>query len=110
MAGESLTANFDLNDHLQLVVEDGFGAKLEVVPYVSYIHTPPPPLAPYLPVQGPVPQGSNFLHHAHVSLLADDWLQISGHYLYSFTPDDLLLSTGDQWRRRGAPSRPAPAR
>jgi len=39
-----------------------------------------------------VPQGSTFLHHAHASLLADDWLQISGHYLYSFTPDDYLGS------------------
>jgi hypothetical protein len=96
VAGEALTANVDLNEHWQLVVEHGFGAKLEVVPYVTYNHSPPPPLAPYLPVQGPVPQGSTFLHHAHASLIADDWLQISGHYLYSFTPDDYLASTGDQ--------------
>jgi hypothetical protein len=96
VAGEALTADYDLTDHLELIVEHGFGAKLEVVPYVTYAHIPTPPLAPYLPVQGPVPQGSTFLHHAHISLLADDWLQISGHYLYSFTPDDLLNSTGGQ--------------
>ncbi len=108
VAGEALTANVDLNEHWQLVVEHGFGAKLEVVPYVTYNHNPPPPLAPYLPVQGPVPQGSTFLHHAHASLLADDWLQISGHYLYSFTPDDLLASTGDEMGPGGAAIRSKP--
>jgi hypothetical protein len=95
VAGEALTGNLDLNEHWQLVVEHGFGAKLEVVPFVPYDHSnTPPPLAPYLPQQGPVPQGSTFLHHAHVSLLADEWLQISGHYLYSFTPDDYARSIG----------------
>ncbi len=108
VAGEALTADIDLNEHWQLVVEHGFGAKLEVVPYVSYNHSPLPPLAPYLPVQGPVPQGSTFLHHAHASLLADDWLQISGHYLYSFTPDDFLASTGDQMSTTGAAIRSRP--
>lgn len=94
VAGEAVTADVDLNEHWRLVFEQGFGAKLEVVPYIAYDHSPPPPLAPYLPVQGPVPQGSTFLHHEHLSLLLDDWLQISGHYLYSFTPDDLAASTG----------------
>jgi hypothetical protein len=108
VAGEALTANVDLNEHWQLVVEHGFGAKLEVVPYEYYGHGPPPPLAPYLPVQGPVPQGSTFLHHAHVSLLADDWLQISGHYLYSFTPDDLLASTGNEMGPNGTAIRSKP--
>jgi len=93
VAGATVTLDTDLNEHWQLVLEQGFGAKLEVVPYIAYDHAPAPPLAPYLPVQGPVPQGSNFLYHGHASLLADDWLQLSGHYLYSFTPDDLSYST-----------------
>jgi hypothetical protein len=88
VAGEALTANIDLNEHLELVIEDGFGAKLEVVPYVLYSHSPAPPLAPYLPNQGPVPQGSTYVHHGHVSLLVDDWLMVAGHFMQSFSPND----------------------
>lgn len=94
VAGEALTADVDLNEHLELIVEHGFGAKLEVTPYVRLDHAPPPPIAPYLPYQGPVPKGSTFLHHAHAALLVDDWLRIGAHYLYSFTPDDYAYTDG----------------
>jgi hypothetical protein len=94
VAGEALTANVDLNGHMELVVEDGFGAKLEVTPYVQLAHSPPPPIAPYLPYQGPVPKGSTFVHHAHVSLLVDDWLTVSGHFLQSFSPNDFANQDG----------------
>lgn len=95
VAGEALVANIDITPHLELVVEHGFGAKLEVVPWVDpVLHSPPPPIAPYLPFQGPVPQGSTYVHHAHVSLLVDDWLQVSGHYLRSFSPNDYALVPG----------------
>lgn len=94
VAGEALTANVDLTDHVELVVEHGFGAKLEVVPYVRFDHTPLPPIAPYLPNQGPVPQGSTYVHHAHVSLLVDDWLMFGAHYLRSFSPNDYANADG----------------
>jgi hypothetical protein len=88
VSGEALTADIDLNDDLELVIEHGFGAKLDVVPFILLSHNPPPPRAPYLPDQGPVAQGSNFVHHAHAALLVNDWLRIAGHYMTSWTPND----------------------
>jgi hypothetical protein len=85
VAGESLVFDYDLSDDLELVVEHGFGAKVETVPFRKAA----PPRAPYLPDQGPVPQGSNFLHHAHAALLVGDWMRVAAHYLTSWTPDDL---------------------
>jgi len=63
VAGESLVLDFDVTPDLELVLEHGFGAKVEVTPFAKDA----PPVAPYLPNQGPVPQGSNFVHHAHVN-------------------------------------------
>jgi hypothetical protein len=88
VAGEALTADIDLTDDLQLIVEHGFGAKLDVIPFIQLSHNPPPPRAPYLPDQGPVAQGSNFVHHAHAALVINDWLRIAGHYMTSWTPND----------------------
>jgi hypothetical protein len=68
VAGESLTADIDLNDKMELILEHGFGAKLEVVPWINPGATVPGPMAPYLPDQGPVPQGSTYVHHAHAAL------------------------------------------
>jgi len=84
VAGESLVLDLDLSSDLELVVEHGIGAKVEVVPYSKEA-----PVAPYLPNQGPVPQGSNFVHHAHVNLLFQDWLSFAAHYLTSWSPNDL---------------------
>ena len=89
VVGTAITADYDLTDHLELIVEDGFGEKLEVVPTVAT-----PPVAPFLPSQGPVPQGSTFVHHAHVSLLVDDWLQVAGHFIQSFSPNDFFPMPG----------------
>jgi hypothetical protein len=87
VSGMAVTADIDLTEHLELVIEDGFGAKLEVVPWLAQ------PLAtPYLPDQGPTPQGSNFVHHAHAALLVDDWLRVAGHFMTSYTPNDLQAS------------------
>jgi hypothetical protein len=89
VVGAAVTADIDLTDHLELVLEDGFGSKMEVVPW-----RPQPVATPYLPDQGPTPQGSNFVHHVHAALLVDDWLRIAGHFMTSYTPNDLLDSTG----------------
>jgi hypothetical protein len=91
-SGEVLTADIDLTDDIELIVEHGIGAKLEVVPYVSPLHTPPAPQAPYLPDQGPLAQGSNFVHHAHAALLFGDWMRIAGHFLTSWSPNDLCTT------------------
>jgi hypothetical protein len=89
VAGESIVADIDLSDDLELVLEHGIGAKVEVVPY----RRTDPPVAPYLPDQGPTPQGSNFLHHAHAQLLVGDYLNVAAHYLTSWTPDDNKVVT-----------------
>jgi len=54
VAGEALTADIDLNDDLELVIEHGIGAKLEFLPFIYLSHNPPPPRTAYLPEQGPV--------------------------------------------------------
>ena len=87
MAGLAVTADIDLTDHLELVIESGGGSKMEVIPWL-----PKPLITPYLPDQGPRPQGSNFVHHHHAQLLIDDWLQITAHYMQSWTPNDLIVS------------------
>jgi hypothetical protein len=89
-AGEALTADFDLTDHVELVLEHGIGAKLEVIPFIA---TDPgtgigPPKNDFIPGQGSVPQGSNYLHHAHLGLFVDNWFRFGAHYLTSWSPDD----------------------
>jgi hypothetical protein len=89
--GERLTADIDVTPDIEIVVEHGFGAKLEVVPFVAINHTPPPPTAPYLPYQGPVPLGSNYIHHAHAEAIFSNWLTLGAHYLTSWSPNDFSL-------------------
>jgi hypothetical protein len=85
IAGESLVLDFDVTPDLQIIAEHGLGAKVEVVPFQK----DGAPVAPYLPNQGPMPQGSNFVHHAHLNLIFKEWLSVTGHYLHSWTPNDL---------------------
>lgn len=85
VAGESLVLDWDVTPDVELVLEHGVGAKVEVVPYTKS----GAPIAPYLPNQGPTPQGSNFVHHAHVNVLFKDWLSVAAHYLSSWSPNDL---------------------
>jgi hypothetical protein len=92
VAGESLVLDFDATPELQIVVEHGIGAKVEVVPF----RKANAPVAPYLPNQGPVPQGSNFVHHAHANVIFRDWLSVAAHYLTSWSPNDLQEVTQQQ--------------
>lgn len=85
VAGESMVLDFDVTPDLELVLEHGLGAKVEVVPYAKS----GAPIAPYLPNQGPTPQGSNFVHHAHVNVIFKETLSFAAHYLTSWTPNDL---------------------
>lgn len=82
--GEALTANIDLTDHLELLIEHGFGAELEILPILGAALEK----QMFIPGDPHAQLGSNFVHHAHVALWVDDWLKVAGHYLTSWTPDD----------------------
>jgi hypothetical protein len=92
VAGESLVLDLDVTPDIELVLEHGLGAKVEVVPYTKS----GAPVAPYLPNQGPTPQGSNFVHHAHVNLLFKETLSFAAHYLASWSPNDLQEVTAER--------------
>jgi hypothetical protein len=81
--GETLTADFDLSPSLTLIAEHGIGAKLDAIPFDTV--TPRPD---YLPYPGPVPQGSTFVHHAHLALDISHVLVLGTHYITVWTPDD----------------------
>src|SRR6185295_15691828 len=91
VVGEALTADIDLTEHLELVLEHGFGAKLEVVPWLVSSNLS---VVAVLPDQGPTPQGSDFVNHLHAALLVDDWLRVAGHFMTSWSPNDLSATTG----------------
>jgi hypothetical protein len=95
-AGESLTFDLDLSDKVELILENGVGAKTETVPFFANSPRAPegPPEADFLPGQQSQPYGSTFVHHTHAGLLYDDWLRLSAHYLTSWSPDDNTLARG----------------
>jgi hypothetical protein len=81
--GETLSAKLSLTPQLALLIEHGVGAKLDVIPFDALNPRPD-----YLPYPGPVPQGSSFVHHAHVGAEFGRYLRVTGHYLSAWTPDD----------------------
>ncbi len=81
--GETLTARLDLSRQVSVVLEHGIGTKLDVIPFDTVNPRPD-----YLPFPGPAPQGSTFLHHAHLGLELFKVLRVTGHYLTAWTPDD----------------------
>ncbi len=86
-AGESVTFDIDITPKVELLLENGVGAKTDVVPFLSK-----PPEADFIQGQGPQPYGSTFVHHSHASVIIDNWLRFSGHYLMSWSPDDNSLA------------------
>ncbi len=92
--GEALTADLRLSETLSLMLEHGVGAKTEVIPFLPPEGDPPPPRALWLPEQGPVPQGSTFVHHAHAALGVGDWLTLGAHYLAEWSPNDYATAPG----------------
>jgi hypothetical protein len=95
-AGESLTFDLDLTRKVELIMENGIGAKTEVVPFFANSPRYPegPPEQDFLPGQQSQPYGSTFVHHTHAGLLYDDFLRFGAHYLSSWSPDDNTLATG----------------
>jgi len=114
-AGESLTFDLDLSPKVELILENGIGAKTEVVPFFANSdatcetndptlprsptncfnqYPEGPPEADFLPGQQSQPYGSTLVQHTHAALLYDDWLRVSAHYLTSWSPDDNTRATG----------------
>lgn len=95
-AGEALTFDIDLSRKVELILENGIGAKTETVPFFPQTETDAdgPPEADFFPGQQSQPYGSTFVHHTHAALLYDNWLRLSANYLSSWSPDDNTLQTG----------------
>jgi hypothetical protein len=85
IAGETLSFSYDVGDWT-LAAEDGFGGKLEPIPY-SAAQGAMVTTAPWEPYPGPVAQESTFVHHAHVGAIFKKMLLIGGHYLDVFAND-----------------------
>lgn len=84
--GETLTADFAISPKLTLVLEQGFGGKINATPFQFYNSSNPRPLG--LPYPGPVPEGDTFVHHEHLALDIAHNVTFGGHYIYVWTPDD----------------------
>jgi hypothetical protein len=92
-AGESITLDVDVTDDLELIVENGLGAKTEVVPFITDGGVQPagPFEQDFFPGQQAQPYGSTFVTHSHAALQYRDWLRVAGHYSMSWSPDDNTL-------------------
>ena len=108
VSGETLTATFSNLDQMgdwTVTLEHGLGAKIDIVPFTNnqnyQIYGSPSGVnfasgaqdlaaqsADYLPWAGPVPQGSTYLHHAHILAKYQKNWSFGLHYLFTWTPDD----------------------
>lgn len=90
VAGGVATADYDLTKDWEVLLEGGFGAKSEAMPWMDP-SDPGRPDADYLPGQGDLPRGSNFVGHGHLQFRHNYWLRVGGHFLESWTPNDNSL-------------------
>jgi hypothetical protein len=108
VSGETLTGTFSNLDPMgdwTITLEHGLGAKMDFVPFTNnqnyqIFGSPGGPAnlsgAPdlssqspdYLPWTGPVPQGSTYLHHAHILAKFRKMWNFGLHYIFTWTPDD----------------------
>jgi hypothetical protein len=95
-AGESITFDLDVTPELELIVENGFGAKTETVPFIANTDRFPngPPEQDFFPGQQAQPYGSTFVSHSHAAIQYEDWLRVAGHYSIAWSPDDNTLAVG----------------
>jgi hypothetical protein len=94
VAGETLSGSVDLGHGYALLLDQGFGAKLDVEPFS------PPPSNPLLPYPGPVQQGTTLLNHAHVGIGWKRRLLLAFHYLEAWTQDARATPTDPDGRIR----------
>jgi len=88
-SGETLSAFYDLSDDFTLQLEHGVGAKLDVPPIAK--NDDPPYFIEYpgpgTPTEENRQQGTTLLHHAHLGFLYKEMLQVTAHYLTTWTDD-----------------------
>jgi hypothetical protein len=83
VAGETLTAEFDLGDDIKVVAEHGIGAKMDSQQWM------PAPYTSWQPYPGYAQVGTTLLHHAHLGAVFMNMLTLTGHYMYSWTKDGM---------------------
>lgn len=94
VAGETLTFAADLGDWT-LLAQQGFGAKLEPVPFYKTPSTDPDapptdPARPWDPQSGPSAQESTLINHGHLGLRYGDRLLLGVHAIEVFANDNQL--------------------
>jgi hypothetical protein len=92
-AGETLTFDYDWNDWT-FEAEEGFGGKLEPIPFYGPPGAPGPntaaneQLPAWEPYPGPVPQESTFVAHAHLGAVFKKEVIAGAHLIYVFANDN----------------------
>jgi hypothetical protein len=86
IAGETGTFEYDVGDWT-LSAEEGFGGKLEPIPFIG------PPMSPagnlsWNPYPGPVAQESTFVLHGHLGAAYKKMVLIGLHYIDTFANDN----------------------
>jgi len=88
VAGETGTLEYDLGDSgFTASVEEGFGGKLEVIPWLATPSNPNQNLA-FNPFPGPVPQESTFVAHIHGGVSYKKQFMFGAHYIDTFANDN----------------------
>jgi hypothetical protein len=81
IAGATGTFDFDLADDFRLVVEGGFGAKMDAPQWFIY------PYSSWEPYPGYVQMGTTLLGHVHAGVVFNNILTFTLHYIDTFTRD-----------------------
>jgi hypothetical protein len=94
IVGETLTGDYDVNNDLTIEVEEGFGGKLEPIPFYGppagivmngNANTDLPAWEPY---PGPVPGESTFVRHAHAGFVFKKEVIAGAHLINVFANDN----------------------
>jgi hypothetical protein len=87
VAGERLAFEYDVGNWT-LLAEQGFGAKLEPIPYrITVPGATNTTQNPWEPYPGPRPQESTFVNHAHVGAMWKRTVLLGAHYIDVFAND-----------------------
>ncbi len=86
IAGETGTFEYDVSD-FTLFAEEGFGGKLEPIPWLAIPSNPAQNLA-FNPYPGPVPQESTFVAHGHIGASYKKQVIFGAHYIDVFANDN----------------------
>jgi hypothetical protein len=87
LVGETLRVSYAISDDVGLVVEHGFGGKLEPTPFFGAPTGPRDNLS-WDPYPGPVAQESTFVQHGHAGLLLFGQLLLGAHVIHVFASDN----------------------